>query len=80
MTFFERLIDKLAGGPPNEKVLEDIEYEVFKDFSKKLEPTTKHDYLSKVILFKKFLQDKELVYAHNLEKIIKRLCDSYLFH
>ncbi len=23
--------------------------------------------------------DKELVYAHNLEKIIKRLCDSYLF-
>ena len=27
----------------NEKVLEDIEYEVFKDFSKKLEPTTRHD-------------------------------------
>lgn len=48
----------------NEKVLEDIEYEVFKDFSKKMEPTTKHDYLSKVILFKKFLQDKELVYAN----------------
>ena len=23
MTFFERLIDKLAGGPPNEKVLEE---------------------------------------------------------
>jgi hypothetical protein len=33
----------------NEKVLQDIEYEVFKAFSKKLEPNTKHDYLSKVI-------------------------------
>ena len=57
----------------NEKVLEDIEYEVFKDFSKKLEPTTKHDYLSKVILFKKFLQDKELVYANkeDCKKFIK---------
>ena len=48
----------------NEKVLQDIEYEVFKAFSKKLEPSTKHDYLSKVILFKKFLDDKELVYAN----------------
>ena len=48
----------------SEKVLEDIEYEVFKSFSKKLEPTTRHDYLSKVILFKKFLDDKELVYAN----------------
>ena len=47
----------------NEKVLEDIEYEVFKSFSKKLEPTTRHDYLSKVILFRKFLEEKELVYA-----------------
>ena len=48
----------------NDKVLEDIEYEVFKSFSKKLEATTRHDYLSKVILFKKFLDDKELVYAN----------------
>ena len=48
----------------NNKVLEDIEYEVFKDFSKKLAPTTKHDYLSKIILFKKFLDEKELVYAN----------------
>ena len=48
----------------DKKVLQDIEYEVFKAFSKKLEPSTKHDYLSKVILFKKFLDDKELVYAN----------------
>lgn len=48
----------------NEKVLEDIEYEVFNFFSKKLEPSTRHDYLSKVILFRKFLDDKELVYAN----------------
>ena len=48
----------------NEKILEDIEYEVFKAFSRKLEPNTKHDYLSKIILFKKFLEDKELVYAN----------------
>lgn len=48
----------------SEKVLEDIEYEVFKSFSKKLEPTTRHDYLSKVILFRRFLDDKELVYAN----------------
>ena len=47
----------------NDKVLEDIEYEVFNFFSKKLEPSTRHDYLSKVILFRKFLDDKELVYA-----------------
>lgn len=33
----------------NEKILEDIEYEVFKAFSRKLEPNTKHDYLSKII-------------------------------
>ena len=52
----------------NEKILEDIEYEVFKAFSRKLEPNTKHDYLSKIILFKKFLEDKELVYANKEAK------------
>ncbi|PBH79373.1 recombinase, partial [Clostridioides difficile] len=32
-------------------------------FSTKLNPNTKHDYLSKVILFKEFLKGKELIYA-----------------
>ncbi|MGL5316445.1 MAG: tyrosine-type recombinase/integrase [Peptostreptococcaceae bacterium] len=43
--------------------LDENEYEVFNNFSKKLNPNTKHDYLSKIILFKEFLEEKELVYA-----------------
>ncbi|MGL6105943.1 tyrosine-type recombinase/integrase [Romboutsia sp.] len=43
--------------------LDEQEYEVFKKFSNKLNPNTSHDYLSKVILFKEFLDEKELVYA-----------------
>lgn len=43
--------------------LDENEYEVFCSFSKKLNPNTKHDYLSKIILFKEFIEEKELVYA-----------------
>ncbi len=39
------------------------EYDVFNLFSKKLIPTTKQDYLSKILLFKDFLKDKELIEA-----------------
>ncbi|MEL0838853.1 tyrosine-type recombinase/integrase [Clostridioides difficile] len=45
------------------KILDDYEYETFNVFSTKLNPNTKHDYLSKVILFKEFLKGKELIYA-----------------
>lgn len=48
----------------NTLVLDEQEYEVFKVFSRKLAPNTKHDYLSKIILFKQFLNHKELVYAN----------------
>ena len=47
----------------NTRLLNDYEYEAFKAFSKKLNPNTQNDYLSKVTLFKIFLKDKELVYA-----------------
>ena len=53
-------------GMSNEKILEDIEYEVFKAFSRKLEPNTKHDYLSKIILFKEFIDEKELLVNQNI--------------
>lgn len=61
------------------KVLDDYEYEVFKSFSRKLSPTTKHDYLSKIILFKEFLENKELVYVtkHDCKKFIDYIQEKY---
>ncbi len=60
-------------------VLDDYEYEVFKMFSKKLNPTTKHDYLSKIIAFKEFIEDKELVYAdkEDCTKFIENVKENY---
>ncbi|MGL4914632.1 MAG: tyrosine-type recombinase/integrase [Romboutsia sp.] len=59
--------------------LDEYEYEVFKAFSKKLNPATKHDYLSKIIAFKEFIDDKELLYAdkEDCEKFIDHVKDSY---
>lgn len=41
--------------------LEYNEYEIFKKFSKKLNPNTQHDYLSKIILFKEYIGEKDLI-------------------
>ena len=59
--------------------LDDYEYEVFKMFSKKLNPTTKHDYLSKITAFKEFIEDKELVYAdkEDCTKFIENVKENY---
>lgn len=43
--------------------LDSYEEEVFMKFSKKLNPTTRHDYQSKVLLFKDFLKEKDLFLA-----------------
>ncbi|MCR8745086.1 tyrosine-type recombinase/integrase [Romboutsia lituseburensis] len=59
--------------------LDEYEYEVFKDFSKKLNPATKHDYLSKVIAFKEFIDDKDLLYAdkEDCTKFMEHIKDNY---
>ncbi len=59
--------------------LDDYEYEIFKKFSKKLNLTTKHDYLSKIISFKEFIQDKELIYANKEDctKFIANVKENY---
>lgn len=61
------------------RILEDNEYEVFNEFSKKLNPNTRNDYLSKLILFKDFLDDKELVYAtkEDCSKFMDNIQDKY---
>lgn len=45
----------------NTKILDDNEYEIFQDFSKRQSQNTRHDYLSKVILFKEFIERKDLI-------------------
>jgi len=59
--------------------LDEIEYEVFNLFSRKLRPNTKHDYLSKIILFKEFIYEKELVYANreDCSKFIEQIQYKY---
>ncbi|MDK2585056.1 tyrosine-type recombinase/integrase [Romboutsia sedimentorum] len=59
--------------------LDDYEYEIFKKFSKKLNLTTKHDYLSKIISFKEFIHDKELIYANKEDctKFIANVKENY---
>ena len=53
-------------------LLNEYEFEIFKDFSKKHNPATRHDYLSKVILFKEFNKNKDLT------GITKENCDSFM--
>ncbi|MDB8793702.1 tyrosine-type recombinase/integrase [Romboutsia sp. 1001216sp1] len=59
--------------------LDDYEYEIFKNFSKKLNPATRHDYLSKIIAFKEFIDDKELLYAdkEDCQKFIDNVKENY---
>lgn len=59
--------------------LDEYEYEVFKAFSKKLNPATKHDYLSKVIAFKEYIEDKDLLYAdkEDCTKFMEYIKDNY---
>ncbi|WP_027701727.1 tyrosine-type recombinase/integrase [Metaclostridioides mangenotii] len=45
----------------NVKILEDFEYEVFNNFSVKMNPNTKYDYFSKLVQFKKFIGGKNFV-------------------
>lgn len=61
------------------KVLNDYEYEVFKIFSRKLSPNTKNDYLGKVMLFKEFLDGKELidVTSEDCRKFIEAIKKTY---
>lgn len=59
--------------------LDDYEYEIFKNFSKKLNPATRHDYLSKIIAFKEFIDDKELLYVdkEDCQKFIDNVKENY---
>ncbi|WP_099189147.1 tyrosine-type recombinase/integrase [Tepidibacter mesophilus] len=41
--------------------LSEYEYELFKEFSRKLKPLSKYDYLNKIVLFKSTLNDKNLL-------------------
>lgn len=63
----------------NTKVLDDNEYEIFQDFSKKQNPNTRHDYLSKVILFKEFIEKKELIEAdkYDCQKFVNYIKEQY---
>ncbi|RDY25440.1 recombinase [Romboutsia weinsteinii] len=59
--------------------LDNYETEVFNSFSKKLNPNTKHDYLSKILLFKEFLEDKELFFVEkeDCNRFIEHIQDAY---
>lgn len=56
----------------NNILLNEYEYEIFKGFSKKHNPATKHDYLSKIILFKEFVKNKELI------EVTKEDCSKFM--
>ncbi|MEG0180510.1 MAG: tyrosine-type recombinase/integrase [Peptostreptococcaceae bacterium] len=56
----------------NNNLLNEYEYEIFKGFSKKHNPATKHDYLSKVILFKEFVKNKDLI------EVTKEDCSKFM--
>jgi site-specific recombinase XerD len=60
-------------------LLNEYEYEIFNDFSKKHNPATKHDYLSKVIMFKEFINNEDLIGAtkENCEKFMEFVKDNY---
>ena len=40
-------------------ILNNIEFDIFNKFSQKLNPKTKNDYLSKIVLMKVYLEGKE---------------------
>lgn len=45
----------------NNTILSETEFEIFNQFSQKLNPNTRHDYLSKIILMKVYLEEKKLL-------------------
>ncbi|MGL5695243.1 MAG: tyrosine-type recombinase/integrase [Peptostreptococcaceae bacterium] len=62
-----------------ELVLNENEFKMFDEFSQKLNPSTKHDYLSKVILMKVYLEEKELleVTKYDCNNFIEYIKDKY---
>ncbi|GAA3661776.1 tyrosine-type recombinase/integrase [Asaccharospora irregularis] len=59
--------------------LDDYEYELFNLFSRRQSPATKLDYLSKITLFKSFIDSKELIYANkeDCSKFIEAIRSNY---
>ncbi|MGL5330713.1 MAG: tyrosine-type recombinase/integrase [Peptostreptococcaceae bacterium] len=62
-----------------ELVLNEKEFELFDQFAQKLNPATKHDYLSKIILMKVYLEEKELleVTKYDCNNFIEYIKDKY---
>jgi len=60
-------------------MLEDFEYEVFNNFSVKMNPNTKYDYFSKLVQFKKFIGGKNFVYVdkYDCEKFMEFVKKTY---
>ena len=56
----------------NTNVLNENEFEIFNQFAQKLNPSTKHDYLSKIILMKVYLKEKDLL------EVTKYDCNEYI--
>lgn len=56
----------------NTTILTDREFEIFNQFSQKLNPNTKHDYLSKIVLMKAFLEEKDLL------EVTKYECNEFI--
>ena len=56
----------------NTTILTDSEFEIFNQFSQKLNPNTKHDYLSKIVLMKAFLEEKDLL------EVTKYECNEFI--
>ncbi|SCH05090.1 MULTISPECIES: tyrosine-type recombinase/integrase [unclassified Romboutsia] len=63
----------------NNTILSEKEFYIFNKFSEKLNPATKHDYLSKVILMKVYLEEKDLldVNKYDCHNFIEYVKDSY---
>lgn len=63
----------------NTTILTDREFEIFNQFSQKLNPNTKHDYLSKIVLMKVFLKEKDLleVTKYDCNDFIDYVKDNY---
>ena len=63
----------------NTNVLNENEFEIFNQFAQKLNPSTKHDYLSKIILMKVYLKEKDLleVTKYDCNEFIEYIKDRY---
>lgn len=63
----------------NTNVLNENEFEIFNQFAQKLNLSTKHDYLSKIILMKVYLKEKDLleVTKYDCNEFIEYIKDRY---